>query len=240
MWCNTSPPDLASPAADTVNQRPAPLIDIAPVEILTLLLIALLGFWMLGAYNRLVRLRNASINLFGNVEHNARERHGLVEKLAQALRVVLTEHRDLVEIAAAAARQTGNALEATRARPIRTSAMQQLSRTEEVLDQALSRLDEALRRHVAAQASEATPGDTAADPPTPAATPESSEPAEPGLSDLLTRLDGVQIQNDFARQVYNQAASDYNSALRLFPTTLVAGLFRFESVATMPLARPRS
>jgi LemA protein len=212
------------------------------VEILTLLLLlALLGFWMLGAYNRLVRLRNASMSLFSQVEQHARERHGLVEKLAQTLRSVLTEQRDLVEIAAASARQAGTALEATKPRPLRANTMQQLSRTEEVLDQALTRLDEALRRHVAQQASDtdaAAPAKPATDTEEPA-DPAAAHPP-PSLAELLTRLDGVQAQNDFARQVYNQAASDYNAALRLFPTTVVAGLFRFEAVATMPLARHRN
>jgi LemA protein len=102
--------------------------------------------------------------------------------------------------------------------------MQQLSRTEEVLDQALQQLDEVLRRHVAQQAG--------------GSDPTADEPQQ--LAELLTQLDGVQTQNDFARQVYNQAASDYNTALRLFPTTVVAGLFSFDPVATMPLGRPRS
>lgn len=197
------------------------------METLTLLLVLLvLGLWMLGAYNRLVRLRNNCTSLFTQVEQRARERHGLVDQLAQVLRSVLADQRGQVEIAAAAARQAGQALEATRQRPVRAGAVEQLSRAEEVLDQALSQLDEALRHHVSQQdASPLTPSDAA---------------PITHLAELLTQLDGVQSSTDFARQVYNQAAHDYNAALGLFPTTVVAGLFRFTAVALMPAGRSRS
>jgi LemA protein len=215
------------------------------VEILILLSFALLGFWMLGGYNRLVRLRNACMSLFGPVELHARERQTLVERLTRALRIRLIEQRDLVEMAAAAARQTGTALEAVRARPLRVNAIQQLSRTEEVLDQAIAHLDEALRRHVALQASQAEPVAVLEPPPPPPTDAQRSSaqlPAliEPSLTELLTLLDSTQVKNDFARQVYNQAANDYNAALHLFPTTVLAGLFRFEPAVTMPLARSRA
>jgi LemA protein len=215
------------------------------VEILILLLFALLGFWMLGGYNRLVRLRNACMALFGPVELHARERQTLVERLTRTLRILLIEQRDMVEMAAAAARQTGAALEAVRVRPLRVNAIQQLSRTEEVLDQAVAHLDESLRRHVALRASQAEPvAILEPPPPPPDATPTSTAqlPAliEPNLTELLTWLDSAQLKNDFARQVYNQAANDYNAALNLFPTTVLAGLFRFEPAVTMPLARARA
>lgn len=209
-----------------------------------MLFLAVLGFWMLGGYNRLVRLRNACMTLFGPVEQHARERQTLVERLTRALRLMLIEHRDLVEMAAAAARQTGTALEAVRARPLRVHAIQQLSRTEEVLDQAVAHLDEALRRHVALQVSLVKPV-AALEPsvsPPDAGSSSAQLPAliEPSLTELLTLLDSAQVKNDFARQVYNQAANDYNAALHLFPTTVLAGLFRFERAVTMPLARARA
>lgn len=228
------------------------------MELLILLLFALLGFWILGGYNRLIRLRNACTTLFNQVELMARERQRLVDQLARALRIRLIEQRDLVEMAAAAARQTATALDAVRVRPLRVGAIQQLARTEEVLDQAIARLDEALRRHVALQASQTEPiamlaastDGEPAEPVLPAATEPAPPPdstgaqlpalIEPSLTELLTRLDSVQVQNDFARQVYNQAAGDYNAALRLFPTTVLAGLFRFEATVSMPMARPRS
>jgi LemA protein len=50
----------------------------------------------------------------------------------------------------------------------------------------------------------------------------------------LGRLEAVLIQTDFARHTYNQAVSDYNAAIRLFPTTVVARLFSFEPAALLP------
>lgn len=162
------------------------------METLTLLLVLLvLGLWMLGAYNRLVRLRNNCTSLFTQVEQRARERHGLVDQLAQVLRSVLADQRGQVEIAAAAARQAGQALEATRQRPVRAGAVEQLSRAEEVLDQALSQLDEALRHHVSQQdASPLTPSDAARSPIWPSCSHSSTvckaAPISPGRS--TTRL----------------------------------------------------
>lgn len=57
---------------------------------------------------------------------------------------------------------------------------------------------------------------------------------DPAVSDLLRQRDALQEQIAFSRQVYNQAADEYNRAAALFPTTVVAGLFRFHPAPQFP------
>ena len=57
---------------------------------------------------------------------------------------------------------------------------------------------------------------------------------DPVVSDLLRQRDALQEQIAFSRLVYNQSADEYNRAVALFPTTLVAGLFGFHAAPEFP------
>ncbi|MFM2118645.1 MAG: hypothetical protein RL722_113 [Pseudomonadota bacterium] len=185
---------------------------------------AVLGLWTLGAYNRLVRLRNVIVSVFQAFAQAARERTELVQQLVGLARSLLGEadadHPELIEAVVQAEAEVARALEAARLRPVQTRLLADLGRCDHALSHALERLCITLRDRVGFE-------DTHAD-------PEAQHPA----ATLLARLEGVLVQTDFARQTYNQAVGDYNAAIRLFPTTVIAGLFGFEAAPLLP-AVPR-
>jgi LemA protein len=183
--------------------------------------VALIGFWMLGAYNRLVRLRNIIGSVFQTFALQARERTELVTHLIGLAREHMPERTDLVDAAVAAEQELARALEVARLKPVHPRMLAEFGRSDHALSLSLGILCSSLREHVGY-------ADTHIDP----------DAQHPVLT-LLGQLDGVLEQTDFARLTYNQAVSDYNTSIRLFPTTLVAAVFGFEAAALLPTV-PRS
>ena len=91
----------------------APNMSTSPTVLLMLL--ALLGFWCVGAYNRLVRLRNALVRRFAPVDEQFKLRQGLLRAQCDALGAVLGDAgMPLLEALRAAGHQADNAHERAR------------------------------------------------------------------------------------------------------------------------------
>lgn len=185
---------------------------------------AVLGFWMVGAYNRLVRLRNAVGEAFASLAPQLLHRHDLTAALALAARSRLDAgpgsheaERSLYEAVAAAANQARAATAAAQARPTDADALKSLSMAEQVLANALSRVE---------------PVDAPAD----AASAYSDEATQE--RERWAQLSATRAQLAFAAQLFNRAVEDYNSAARQFPTRIVAALFAFRPAAALRAAPP--
>jgi len=53
--------------------------------------------------------------------------------------------------------------------------------------------------------------------------------ANENIMQLMRSLNEIEEQIAAARRAYNQAVTDYNNAREMFPSSLIAGWFRFES-----------
>jgi LemA protein len=189
------------------------------MSLLAFVIPAVLGLWMLGAYNRLIRLRNVIASVFALFAAQARERAELVSTLLVLAGKLLPSDSRLVDDAARAAQLSATALDVARLRPIRHDVVADFGRCDHALGLAMLALNEALRDHVGY-------ADTQADP----------EAHQHPVVTQLGALETAQTQTDYARLTYNLAASEYNEAIRLFPTTLVATLFGFGPAALLPAA----
>ena len=78
---------------------------------------AVLVFWMVGAYNRLVALRNAIGAAWAQVDEQLQRRRLVLESMAQALRPGLAEEPAALEALLGALLQVQAAADAVRARP---------------------------------------------------------------------------------------------------------------------------
>jgi LemA protein len=164
---------------------------------------AVMVFWMVGAYNRLVALRNAIGAAWGQVDEQLQRRHGLLQSLLEALRMPLAEEAEALEAMQGALLQVQAAAEALRARPVAASPAAVLLTAEEVLGGALARLLALLEHHPALRDD----------------MPEVAQPLQ-ALRELEPRL-------AFARQLFNEAAVGYNEAARQFPTRLLTRMYGF-------------
>lgn len=171
------------------------------------LLPALLVFWSVGAYNRLVRLRGAALRAYTAL-HTVMVRQS--ELLQSALPVEPTGAQtvagELMDGAALAWRglraslQQFNALlVATRNRALEPEALAALATARGVLSMAWARVQQE--------------GQDLAGAPVPAT--------------LLARWEDLAREAELARAQFNETVSDYNRAIRQFPAVLLAAVAGF-------------
>lgn len=168
----------------------------------TLGLLALLFFWMLGAYNRVVALRSPIIAAWSQLETVLQARRQALAGLLVAAEPRLGNERAALEAVIAAQAQLGQAADVLRPRPARADAVAALARAEAALAPALARLASLIEQQ-----------------------PDWRE--DSGLSGSLQTLKDLAPRWQFARQVFNDASLAYNEAVEQFPTSLLSRLFNF-------------
>lgn len=101
---------------------------------------AVLLFWAVGAYNRLIGLRNALVRSFAPVDAQFHHRHALLLRLADALGTRLAEAPEPVEALRAACTQAEAACQRARLRPGAPGLTTSLRLAEDILGNARQRL----------------------------------------------------------------------------------------------------
>jgi LemA protein len=101
---------------------------------------AIVVFWIVGAYNRLVRLRSDLVARFAVVDERYRQRHALLDRQLELLSTALAAAAPRLDALRAACRQADTAREHARARPGAASAVTSLRVAEDILADARSRL----------------------------------------------------------------------------------------------------
>ena len=169
---------------------------------------ALLIFWAVGAYNRLVRLKNTIVNAFGQIDVQLKRRYELIPKLVEAAGQYLSHEAATLEAVTLARNQARSASDAVRSRPTSAAAVTKLAIAEQALTGSLGRL------LVVAQA-------------------DPRLKADDTIRELSEELDSTENKASFARQTYNDAVLDYNNAQGEFPAVVLARLCGFGPSATL-------
>ncbi|HXD05173.1 MAG TPA: LemA family protein [Burkholderiaceae bacterium] len=183
-------------------------------RIVMVAVLTVLAFWIVGAYNRLMRLRSAVVAAWPPLDSQLRRRHALVIELAQTLNAAGASpvEEQMIEAAQAASTQAQAAASHVTQRPMNAGAVQSLGLAEQVLERALAPLREIVSGRPALVTE-----------------PEGGEQIE-SLTDALGQAD---TQLAFARHGYNEAVAAYNHAAREIPTRMVAMLFGFVPTAAL-------
>jgi len=170
---------------------------------LLLLAALVVFFWAVGAYNRLVRLRNGIANAFGQIDVQLKRRHDLIPNLVEVARKYLEHESQTLEAVIAARNQARSAEQAASGAPLNPALISTLSGAEQMLGGALGRLMAVVEDY-----------------------PELK--ADQNMRELSEELSSTENRIGFARQAYNDQANDYNDAAQQFPTLIVARLFNFQ------------
>lgn len=171
-------------------------------QIAWLVVAAVLAFWMVGAYNRLVELRNQIGNAWQLVDEVLKKRGEAATALVTALRGPLAAEQGALDALLTAQAQVRAAADALGARPVMHSLAGALVQAEGAMSSASSRVLALLEQQPGLR------GDAAI------------APHAATLRDSGARL-------AFARQLFNDAAQAYNAAARQFPTRLLTRLYGF-------------
>ena len=179
-----------------------------PTQLISVAVVAVLVFWAVGAYNRLIRLKNTIANAFGQIDVQLKRRYDLIPNLVEAAKKYLSHERETLEAVISARNQAKSASDAVRSRPANALAVTTLAVAEQALTGSLGHLF-ALNE----------------------AYPELK--ADQTIRDLSEELTSTENKIGFARQAFNDAVLDYNNAQGQFPAVLVASLFSFAPAAVL-------
>ena len=147
-------------------------------------------FWVIGAYNGLIALKNRVLNAWKQIDVQLKRRHDLIPNLVETVKGAMNFER-----------QTLEAVIAARNRAIGAQGVSATAKAEGELSQALGRLF---------ALTEAYP----------------DLKATGNVAQLQEELTSTENKITFARQLYNDEATLYNTKQMQFPTNLVAGLAR--------------
>ena len=177
-------------------------------QLISIAVLAVLIFWAVGAYNRLVRLKNTISNAFGQIDVQLKRRNDLIPNLVEAAKKYLSHERETLEAVINARNQAKSASDAVRSRPANALAVTTLAVAEQALTNSLGSLF-ALNE----------------------AYPELK--ADETIRELSEELTSTENKVTFARQAFNDAVLDYNNAQGQFPAVLIAKAFSFAPSAML-------
>ncbi|MGB6055812.1 MAG: LemA family protein [Burkholderiaceae bacterium] len=173
------------------------------VTLIVLVALALLAvFWAVGAYNRFVTLRNRFKNAFAQIDVQLKRRYDLIPNLVETARGYIKHERETLEAVIAARTQAVSANARAAGNPADAAAVQQMAAAEGALSASLGRLF---------ALSEAYP----------------DLKANQNMMQLTEELTSTENRIAFARQAYNDGVTEYNTALQMFPASVIAGMFAF-------------
>ena len=159
--------------------------------ILLLVVVAVVAFWVMGAFNSLIALKNQVANAWKQIDVQLKRRHDLIPNLVNTVKGAMQFERETLE-AVVAARNQAVSVQAS-------GSVAAMAAAETQLTGALSRLMAVVEAY-----------------------PELK--ATGNVAQLQEELTSTENKIAFARQLYNDTATLYNTKQHQFPTMFVAGL----------------
>ena len=165
-------------------------------------LAVLVGLWVMGVYNGLIRKRNAKDNNYSQIGIQLTRKYELIPNLVKLVKGYMKHERSTLEEVIQARNMAANANAAVSANPGDPEAMKQMVAAEGTLGGVMGRLF---------ALSEAYP----------------DLKANQNMMQLTEELTSTENKVTFARQAFNDSVMTYNNALQVFPANMVAGMFGF-------------
>ena len=176
---------------------------------LLILLIVIVAF-VISAYNRLIALKGQTLNAWKQIDVQLKRRHDLIPNLINAVKGAMEFEKDTLE----AVIQARNQAVKIQADTSPTGGVQALAGAEAALGAALSRLNVVVERYPDLKATG-------------------------NIGQLQEELTSTENKVAFARQLYNDTATDYNVKQQQFPWNMVAGLAKAEVVELWEIEEPK-
>ncbi len=169
--------------------------------------------FIIGAYNRLVALRNRYQNAYAQIDVQLKRRYDLIPNLVETAKGYIRHERGTLEAVIAARNAAAAANVKAAQSPGDSAAMKELSGAESALTGTLGRLF---------AVAEAYP----------------DLKANTTMMSLMEELTSTENKVAFARQAYNDAVMTYNTQRERFPTNMIAAPFNFGPAELFVLEKP--
>lgn len=176
-----------------------------------LLVAVVLGLWVAGVYNSLVTLRNRFKNAFAQIDVQLKRRYDLIPNLVEVAKGYMKHESGTLEAVIKARNVAYAASQAAAANPADAGAVKNLLGAESGLAGAMSRLMVVSEQYPDLKANQ-------------------------NMLALQEELTSTENKIGFARQAFNDAATNYNIRRQVFPAVKVAGMFGFKQAALLETA----
>ncbi len=166
--------------------------------------VALLFFWVKGAYNDMVMKDESVKTAWSQVENQYQRRLDLIPNLVNTVKGYASHEKETLEgVVNARSKATQMTIDPSQ---LNEEAIKQFQSTQGELSQALSRLMVVVERYPELKANE-------------------------NFRDLQAQLEGTENRISVERKRFNEEAQSYNTYIRRFPNNILSGMFGFTSKA---------
>lgn len=181
------------------------------IEWIFLVLLVAVVLWKIGAYNKLIALKGQTVNAWKQIDVQLKRRHDLIPNLVNTVKGAMEFERETLE----AVIQARNQAVKIQADALPTGGVKALAQAEANLTSALSRLNVVVEQYPDLKATG-------------------------NVGQLQEELTSTENRVAFARQLYNDTATDYNVKQQQFPWNLIAGVAKAEIVELWEIEEPRN
>ncbi len=182
------------------------------VVIVAVFALGLIGF-VIGAYNKLVTLRNRYKNAYAQIDVQLKRRYDLIPNLVETAKGYIKHERETLEAVTKARNIAYAASQAAAANPGDPGAIKSLVSAESGLAGTLSRLMMVSEQYPDLKANQ-------------------------NMMQLSEELTSTENKISFARQAYNDSVMGYNTDREVFPSNLIAGVFNFSPAELFVIDKP--
>lgn len=169
--------------------------------VVVIAIIILTVIWMKNVYNGMVGMDEMVKTSWSQVENQYQRRADLIPNLVNTVKGYAQHEKDTLEaVISARAKATQTNINASSLTP---ESLQAFQAAQGELGSALSRLMVSMERYPELKANE-------------------------GFRDLQAQLEGTENRISVERKRFNETAQQFNTHIRTFPSSVLAGLFGFE------------